>query len=111
MWIYVTIIPIAICLLGIPFFIKSGKEGKVFLTEYLLFIVPVLVWNFLTFNKVGSQSLSNIVEVYIVSIAVVAYSLFRFNRPGISDKAKMAWGLSLILLPIALRLLFPHLPE
>lgn len=112
MWAYTLVAPIIFCLLvGLPFLIGSSKKNKVFLWEYLILILPVMTWNFLTMNGVGSPSLSNISEVYILAIVAGGYSFFRFKKVNLSTNQKILGTVVLLLLPIALRLLFPSLPE
>jgi hypothetical protein len=96
---------------GLPLLIGSSKKNKVFLWEYLILVLPVLIWNFLTMSGVGSQSLSNVSEVYILAIAVGGYSFFRLKKSNWGTNQKILGTVVLLLLPVALRLLFPSLPE
>lgn len=112
MWLYTLMIPLFFCIVaGLPLLIKSQKNNRVFLWEYSVLFCPVLIWNLFNLNAIGSQSLSNISEVYIVCIAVVTYGIFRFFKQNVSNSQKVLGVIFLIFLPIILRLFFPSLPE
>ncbi len=112
MWLYIAVIPIVISvLIGGPLLFKSGKVSKVFLWEYLALVCPILIWDLMTLKSIGSQSLSNIVEVYFVAVAAIAYSVVRLKRPSMRMNQKVIGVLLLMVLPIILRLFFPSLPE
>lgn len=112
MWLYTLATPVLICVaIGLPILILKSKSDKVFLWEYLVLILPVLVWNFLSMSGVGSESLANISEVYVLSVLVVIYLVFRSRGVSMGPGAKAIGTVCLLILPIILRLLFPSLPE
>lgn len=112
MWLYIAVIPIILStIVGIPLLMKAGKKGRVFLWEYLIFFCPVLIWDFLTLKSVGSQSLSNVIEVYLVVLTTIVYSIFRLRRLDLTVSQKALGTVIMMIIPVALRLLFPSLPE
>lgn len=90
---------------------RASKKGRIFMIEYAILLLPILIWNYLLFAQVGSQSISNIVEVYIVSLTLVAYSLVRFMKSDLQLGHIVFFMVFLLAEPLVLRLLFPVLPE
>jgi hypothetical protein len=103
---------LSICILtAVPLLLKIKARDKVLFGDCLAVIFPVLVWNVLLLNSVGAQSLSNIVEVYVVAIVTVSYFVFRFKNINFSIMSKIIWQIGLIIFPILLRIFVPSLPE
>ncbi len=90
---------------------RASKKGHIFMLEYAVLFLPILIWNYLLFVQVGSQSISNVVEVYIVAFTLLAYSLFRLLKGNIRQMHVACFIVVLLAEPIILRLLFPSLPE
>lgn len=112
MFLYTLITPLLITILiGGFFLLKSNNQGRVFIWEYLLLIIPIIVWNLLASSGFGSQSLSNVVEVFILSIIIIGYTLYRLKKPFAKMEIKMALTIILIVMPFVLRATFPHLSE
>lgn len=112
MQIYTLVVPLLLSILiGLPFLFKSRKRGRLYIFEYSVLIVPVFIWNLLLESRIGSQSLSNIVEVYILTLAVIIYSGYRFLQSKGTLGSKVLGFLLLSTLPIVLRLCFPYLSE
>ena len=76
---------------------------------------PVLIWYLLVAAGVGPQSLSNIVELFIIAVAVLALAyvrVFVLDRLTGSPKTNAIVILALsVIVPIVLRLTMPVLPE
>lgn len=90
---------------------RASKKGRIFMIEYAILLLPILIWNYLLFTQIGSQSISNVVEVYIVSLTLVAYSLVRFMKSDLRLGHIVFFMVFLLAEPLVLRLLFPVLPE
>lgn len=91
--------------------VRASKKGRIFMIEYAILLLPILIWNYLLFTQVGSQSISNVVEVYIVALTLVSYSLFRFLKSHLRLSHIVFFMVILVAEPIILRILFPSLPE
>ena len=112
MWLYTVFIPCAISVLvGGMLLVRSQKISKVFLWEYLVLICPIFIWNLMAIYSIGSQSLSNISEVYLVVLAIIIYSFARLKKIDMKPNQKCIGMIVLLILPIAMRFLFPSLPE
>jgi branched-subunit amino acid transport protein AzlD len=111
MLLFVSGVPILFCMVvGLPFMVLQ-KTGRVFFWEYFVMFLPVVIWILLTMSGLGHQSLSNIVEVFIVALIVTIYAVCFFKVASFSKGARTSFVFALCLLPVALRLFFPSLPE
>lgn len=102
-------------LLGILLMILCKRmrniEGQIPLLDLTVFVTPVLIWNLAVLNHIGSQSISNISEVYLLIIILGAYAFWRIRTQKASVKIILPMIVLLNLMPLALRLFFPNLPE
>lgn len=102
----------ALCL---PAWWFSRRRDYFYAWEAMLPSVPVLLWILLTYLGVGPQSLGNIVELPVAVIfftACVYLKSFVLKGWGVPKGTAALFLASIaILLPLALRYIFPLLPE
>jgi hypothetical protein len=98
-----------------PGWCKADQRKRQGVSVLFLPLAGMTLWGALVFAGLGAQSLSNLVEVYVVCAMAVVIAYIKFHmldreikRAGKS--AAVAWGL-LAIAVIALRLLMPVLPE
>ena len=87
-------------------------------SAWLLVALPAFgigLWLLITATGIGAQSLSNLIEIFIVSTAavVVAYiKFFAFDRfPALQARGTLVAFALVAAITIGLRLLMPMLPE
>jgi hypothetical protein len=102
-------------LLSVPAWHWSKKQHQLFPWDYGLPVYPLLMWFLLVELGIGPQSLSNLVELFIVSafaVGVVYLRAFVFHRLFTNAYASSMMSIVMVLVcPVILRLTMPHLPE
>jgi hypothetical protein len=112
MLIYTLLIPVILPLLAaVMVLYRSRGTSLNFLLELTLIVAPIFLWNILVYLKVGSQSITNVLEVYLVVLAIFVYIGIRFFSPNLQPSLKMALLVFLIIVPVLLRFYFPSLSE
>jgi len=101
--------------LCVPAWWLSGRRGYLYPWEPALPALPVLLWLLVTYLGIGAQSLGNLVElplVIAIFTAMVYLKSFAFRRWGIPKRtAAVILAALAALIPLALRLSFPWMPE
>jgi hypothetical protein len=98
-----------------PAWVYSRRHGRLFSWDYSLAVLPLAVWVLLVSFGMGPQSLSNLIELPIVSLVVVVLyyaRVFFLDRMLQRHRAASIVTVALsTLFPLALRLSMPLLPE
>ena len=106
------LVPLLLC---VPPWLIARQSGRWFHWDWASLIIPIVLWSLLLCLGIGAQSLSNIVEIYIVIGAViVAYYLriFVADRFFTDFRRNSATAFFVCcFLVVSLRLLMPNLPE
>lgn len=93
------------------FLYKASRRGPVLKFEFIVLLAPILIWNYLLLLQIGSQSISNVVEVYVVAGTLILYSVFRCFKVQLSYfKVLLNMGI-LLVEPLLLRIFFPSIVE
>lgn len=92
------------------YLLKTSNHDRIYLWEYLVLFLPIIFWNYLLMRNIGSQSLSNTTEVYILVLLICSYSFFR-KKTVFSFNFKIIGTFLVLLLPFAIRLFFPDINE
>lgn len=109
----VFIIPAVYILVFIILLLIAKKIDKFTKIDMLLPFIPLLVWVGLTAINIGSQSLSNLIEVPIFMIASLVLYIIKMFFP-VTWNHKLISNIILIfaiVLVASLRLFFPVIPE
>ncbi len=111
----VLVLVVVSSLVSVPAWRWSQKRHQLFPWDYGLPVYPLLMWFLLVASGIGPQSLSNLVELFIVSafaVGVVYLRAFVFHRllnnPYTSSMISIVLAL---FCPVILRLTMPLLPE
>jgi len=103
-------------ILALPGFIGARRKKHASIVDYFAVPIAGLIWFLLAFSGVGSQSLSNIIEILAIPLVMIVlyYGALSLPPEGSSIKPRtvsiMLWGIA-IGLPVCLRLFMPELPE
>lgn len=95
---------------------RKADQGKMQGAAVLFLpLMGIVLWGALIFAGLGAQSMSNLIEVYIVcamavSIAYIKFYLFDYKFQS-AWKSTVAACAMLAIAVIALRMLMPVLPE
>lgn len=112
MLIYSCVLPIVTALICGGLLLSIAKKKRsIYLWEYLDLITPFLIWNLLTIKLIGSQSISNVVEVYFLLIIILVNCFMKYRGYFLNLKNKLLITVSLNLLAVLLRLFMPVLGE
>ena len=105
MLVYTLVLPLLITIAGFLF-----TKKKLSIAETAFTLSPLITWNVMTFMGMVPQSISNLIEIYILSISNFLFFLCR-RFLTIPKSAVFAFLILINLLSILFRLYIPSIQE
>ena len=109
------IVSVVAALLILPGWLRARKWHPQSLWLFGLPLAGIAFWMFLTFLRIGAQSLSNVIEIFAVAAAAIVASYLKFlaldRRMGLGSASAIVVLIIVAVVTLGLRMFMPVLPE
>ncbi|MEE9270170.1 MAG: hypothetical protein V3V49_07905 [Candidatus Krumholzibacteria bacterium] len=112
------LLPLLILVIAVvvsPLWFYARKRNRWFGWDYALLTAPLAIWFLLVMAGIGPQSLSNIIELFIIALVVI---LLLYARVFVIDAASKHYRVNSMVVfvlacaaPVILRFTMPLIPE